>query len=626
MKKHSLLVLSQSFFVKSCFDLRTKNDPKWFAMKMDLSLKTKPFYFNRTFDKSRLKILISWSLTYFGEKKTIECIEVFKTLGYKYATKAGVSLSIDDLKIPSFKMKLLNETEDKLNYASQDVEKAYLTSIEYFAQVIDTWNNTSEYIKKEVIQTFKQNDILNPVYMMAFSGARGNISQVRQLVGMRGLMSDPSGRIIDFPIQSNFREGLTLTEYIISCYGARKGVVDTALRTATSGYLTRRLVDVAQHVIVRIYDCGTKRGIYLSDLKAGSKTLLSLKNRLIGRFLAETVDDHLQQTIGLRNQEITPKLAEYIIKTNKPILIRSPLTCQDQNRICQLCYGWALSNNRLVALGEAVGIIAAQSIGEPGTQLTMRTFHTGGVFSGEVSEQIRAPFDGFVLFETPIPGKLVRTTHGQIAFLTKQIGMFLLIPNKGTQLGLRQQPTIQKFVVSAYSLLFIKQNQKVKRSQILTETSVFFHNVHQSVDVFQTIYSEVAGEIYFKQSKMLQKMQQIKQGKKVFVNGEQKGKENTKIGEFWILSAQKRTLLKPMKLFVKKGDFLLQNGFLSSYFLNFIEKNPEQNFIPQTKTFHFPTPLNARLLQKRKQLTSFKNANKKLTAFFKLYFVKKENS
>ena len=277
--------------------------------------------------------------------------------------------------------------------------------------------------------------------MMAFSGARGNISQVRQLVGMRGLMADPSGRIINFPIQSNFREGLTLTEYVISCYGARKGVVDTALRTATSGYLTRRLVDVAQHVIIRVYDCLTLRGIFLTDLKTNNnKKLLSLKNRLIGRVLAEDINNILpnfnihsfftsnsintytlkklkHKKIGIKNQVITTELVDILLKNKKSILVRSSLTCQDKNYVCQLCYGWSLSSNNLVSLGESVGIIAAQSIGEPGTQLTMRTFHTGGVFSGHSSNEIIAKFNGKIDFPQIVNGKLVRTTHGKICLL-----------------------------------------------------------------------------------------------------------------------------------------------------------------------------------------------------------------
>jgi RNA polymerase Rpb1, domain 5/RNA polymerase Rpb1, domain 4 len=548
---------------------------------------TKLIYFNRSFDKSRLKNLINWSLTHFGEKKTIDLIELFKTLGYRYATKAGISLSIEDLKIPISKNQLLVDAETKLKLTNQDVKKGYLTSIEYFAQVIDTWNTTSELIKNEVIDNFKKTDVLNPVYMMSFSGARGNISQVRQLVGMRGLMADPSGRIIDFPIQSNFREGLTLTEYIISCYGARKGVVDTALRTATSGYLTRRLVDVAQHVIVRIYDCQTQRGIYVSDLKMGTKTLLSSKNRLIGRVLAETI--YLQSSkkvLAYKNQEITPKLAQFLIQNQQPSLIRSPLTCQDKNYVCQLCYGWNLSHNRLVPLGEAIGIIAAQSIGEPGTQLTMRTFHTGGVFSGDVSEQIRAPFSGFICFSNSIAGKLVRTTHGQIAFLTKQDSFLTIttIPdlgfNKPKSKALtkwHQKPLNEKLIIPAYSLLFVKQNQKVKAFQLLAEASSFLKNNNQSIEVFQTIYSESAGEVHFKQSTGVSVIKQDE--------SEQEQQDelqlniiNLNMGEFWILSAQKQTVLKPIHVFVKTGDCVKLDSFIYHYYvfnsLNLTFQNP----------------------------------------------------
>lgn len=256
------------------------------------------FFFNRCFDKSRLKILISWSLKNYGEKNTIELVESLKQLGFQYATQAGISLSLDDLKIPPTKSSLVSEAEIKIQFTQLEYQKGHLTAVEKFQQLIDTWHRTSETLKQNVVQHFRSTNILNPVYMMAFSGARGNLSQVRQLVGMRGLMADPQGQIIDFPIRSNFREGLTLTEYVISCYGARKGLVDTALRTANSGYLTRRLVDVSQHVIVCQLDCGTRHGIFLSDMKQGQKTILSLENRLIGRVLAENINfftDHKRE-------------------------------------------------------------------------------------------------------------------------------------------------------------------------------------------------------------------------------------------------------------------------------------------------------------------------------------------
>nr|YP_009220456.1 DNA-directed RNA polymerase subunit beta [Ulva fasciata]ALR86954.1 DNA-directed RNA polymerase subunit beta [Ulva fasciata] len=538
-------------------------------------------YFNKTFNKSRLKKLIYWSITLFGEKKTVDLVEILKKLGYSYATKAGLSLSIDDLQIPLIKNKLLFNTESKLNYTNQDVEKSYLTSIEYFSQVIDTWNNTNEILKQEVINNFKNKDVLNPVYMMAFSGARGNISQVRQLVGMRGLMADPSGRIINFPIQSNFREGLTLTEYVISCYGARKGVVDTALRTATSGYLTRRLVDVAQHVIIRLYDCLTLRGIYLYDLKTtNNKKLLSLKNRLIGRILAEDIYDIViksnkhcffkdssilkkiskNKKIASRNQEITMQLIDILLKSKKPILVRSPLTCQDKNYVCQLCYGWSLSSNRLVSLGESVGIIAAQSIGEPGTQLTMRTFHTGGVFSGQSSSEIRALFDGYIEFPDTINGKFVRTTHGKIAFLTKQKG-FCLLKSKFSK--------IKKIILPLFTLLFVKQGQNVFKNQVLAEPIGFITELEQSIDVFQTIYSEFSGEIRFKNSKSINLLNKTDTNLNKYVN--------SKTGELWVLASNKQNILKPLNLFIKAGDFIFFNNFVCLYNLSFPNKNNFNN-------------------------------------------------
>ncbi len=378
-------------------------------------------FFNYSFDKSRLKALILWSLTNNGEKVTLDLVEKLKNLGFKYATQAGISLSIDDLKIPPNKKGLISQAELNIQLAEIEYQQGNLTAVEQFQQLIDTWHRTSENLKQSVVRHFRSTDVLNPVFMMAFSGARGNISQVRQLVGMRGLMSDPQGQIIDFPIRSNFREGLTLTEYLISCYGARKGVVDTALRTANSGYLTRRLVDVSQHVVVWLFNCKTRRGIFLTDMKEGRKTILSLKDRLVGRVLAEDINP-----IALRNQQISKGLASKIVNLKDKVLVRSPLTCEAKNSVCQLCYGWSLSQGILVPLGEAVGILAAQSIGEPGTQLTMRTFHTGGVFSGDIMDEIRAPYEGIIDFLEPLQGKLIRTSHGKIAFLTKVNGILII--------------------------------------------------------------------------------------------------------------------------------------------------------------------------------------------------------
>ena len=367
-------------------------------------------FFNQCFDKGRLKNFVLWFLKNYGQNKTVKLVEQLKNIGFEYASKAGISLGVDDLKIPYTKSDLIFEAEKNTTNTIHQYARGEITGVERFQRLIDTWHRTSESLKQEVIDYFEATDILNPVYMMAFSGARGNISQVRQLVGMRGLMADPQGQIIDFPIRSNFREGLTLTEYLISSYGARKGIVDTALRTANAGYLTRRLVDVAQHVIISHYDCGTHRGIFLKDMKEGNKTIHSLIQRVVGRILGrDLIDTSLKDKknqsnelndgvctnsreypiLAKRNEEITMDLAFSIVKKFDKVFVRSPLTCETNQLICQLCYGWSLGQgSTLVSIGEAVGVVAAQSIGEPGTQLTMRTFHTGGVFSGDISDQI----------------------------------------------------------------------------------------------------------------------------------------------------------------------------------------------------------------------------------------------
>lgn len=215
---------------------------------------------NRIIDKKQLKKLISWSFTHYGTARTSQMADRIKDLGFKYATRAGVSISVEDLQVPQEKRQLLAAAEEDIRATEERYTRGEITEVERLTKVIDTWNDTSEDLKDQVVENFKKNNPLNSVYMMAFSGARGNISQVRQLVGMRGLMANPQGEIIDLPIKTNFREGLTVTEYVISSYGARKGLVDTALRTADSGYLTRRLVDVSQDVIIREHDCGTERG------------------------------------------------------------------------------------------------------------------------------------------------------------------------------------------------------------------------------------------------------------------------------------------------------------------------------------------------------------------------------
>ncbi|MBY0403157.1 MAG: DNA-directed RNA polymerase subunit beta'' [Cyanobacteria bacterium] len=373
-------------------------------------------FINKVVDKGELRRLLSRVYAEYGAAKTGTLANSLKDLGFKYATLAGITISIDDLVVPEAKKQLLKDAEAEIEYSTQRFLKGEITEVERYTKVIDTWSETTEKLTKMVVENFSR---LNPVYMMAFSGARGNISQVRQLVGMRGLMADAQGQIIDLPIKSNFREGLSVTEYIISSYGARKGLVDTALKTADSGYLTRRLVDVAQDVIIQMADCGTQNGVTMRAITEGETVMVPLIDRLISRTAAVNIVNSDGEVLVPAGDVIGPNEAK-IIASNpdiKDVLVRSGLTCESHFGICQKCYGWSLTTNKIVDVGEAIGIMAAQSIGEPGTQLTMRTFHTGGAFSGSYNrELIRAKSDGTLL--TKSTTREMRTRHGDIVEVT----------------------------------------------------------------------------------------------------------------------------------------------------------------------------------------------------------------
>jgi DNA-directed RNA polymerase subunit beta' len=369
-------------------------------------------FVNRIVDKGELRRLLSNVYSEFGTAKTGALANALKNLGFKFATRGGVTISIEDLKVPERKKDMLSDAEREIEKATQRFLLGEITEVERYTKVIDTWSETTEKLTKEVVDTF---DRMNPIYMMAFSGARGNISQVRQLVGMRGLMADSQGQIIDLPIKTNFREGLSVTEYIISSYGARKGIVDTALKTADSGYLTRRLVDVAQDVIITEADCATQKGVMLRPIKEGDQVIVSLEDRIVSRTAAVDVVTSDGEVLAQAGEVITPKDAKAISKAGiKEVLARSGLTCETAFGICQKCYGWSLTSNKIVDLGEAIGIMAAQSIGEPGTQLTMRTFHTGGVFAGSAArEKLKAKRAGKVTGDS-VPIREFRTRHGDV--------------------------------------------------------------------------------------------------------------------------------------------------------------------------------------------------------------------
>lgn len=416
----------------------------------------KTFFCNRTVDKSEMKRLIKWVLLNYGTQKATRFVDHLKTLGFHSATTAGISLGIDDLRIPPIKSVFLKNAEKDILDNDLRYTRGQITAVERLEKALDIWNTTNDTLKNEVISHFRQTDIFNPVYMMAFSGARGNISQVRQLVGMRGLMADQQGQVLDFPIRRNFREGLTVTEYMISCYGARKGLVDTALRTANSGYLTRRLVDVAQSVIIQQFDCGTNEGLEVEPARDHEYA------NIVGRVLLQPIiHEHTGKYIARKNTEISPSLARQLIDFPK-LVVRSPLTCR-LNAVCQLCYGWDLSKHKLVQLGEAVGVLAAQSIGEPGTQLTMRTFHTGGVFAGEATEKVYAPYSGVISYSGVPRGRKVISRYGEPAFLT-------VVP-VSIKIQRREQAKSVILHFPAFTLLFVYPGQYVMFHQSIAELS-----------------------------------------------------------------------------------------------------------------------------------------------------------
>ena len=452
-----------------------------------MAKKTKIFR-NRVIDKKQLKQIMSWAFSDFGIMKASYLANKLKDIGFEYATQAGLSISIEDLRVPPVKSALIKAADKKVYQAEFQVDSGKITEVERFQKVINTWNTTSETLKDQVVSYFKQTDPLNSIYMMAFSGARGNLSQVRQLVGMRGLMADPNGQIIDLPIVTNFREGLTVTDYIISSYGARKGLVDTALRTADSGYLTRRLIDVAQDMITREKNCKTKDGICLTTVMEGSNTIISLGERAIGRLLAQPIFDYKnQQLLANYNQEITSTLAHKINDLHiEKVIVRSPLTCASSRSVCQHCYGWNLAYGSLIDLGEAVGIIAAQSIGEPGTQLTMRTFHTGGVFTTEPSRQIRAKFSGKILFSKILKTQITRTQYGDVAYISENEASITLICYDNNKI---------QFEILPETLILVKDNTYICRNDILFELTSKTRKTGGE-KAFKTVSASQSGEVF----------------------------------------------------------------------------------------------------------------------------------
>ena len=342
--------------------------------------KEDPFQYEISFPvvKKTMGQIIERVIRTHGLTESAEVIDYIKALGFKYATLAGITYSMDDVKVPPAKKELLKEADSKVENIRKQYARGLITDEERYNAVISVWEETTNQVSHAMEDNF---DDLNPVYMMVKSGSRGNMNQLRQIAGMRGLMASTTGKAVEIPIKSSFAEGLDALEYFISAHGARKGLSDTALRTADSGYLTRRLVDVAQDIIVREYDCGTNEGIIVYDIKDGNQIIEKMQERLIGRYAVEDViDPKTKEVIVDTETMITEDIAEKIVEAGiEKLQVRSVLGCHSKHGVCQKCYGMGLARRDLVSIGEAVGIIAAQSIGEPGTQLTMRTIHSGGV-------------------------------------------------------------------------------------------------------------------------------------------------------------------------------------------------------------------------------------------------------
>nr|YP_009399103.1 RNA polymerase b''''-subunit [Taenioma perpusillum]ARW68500.1 RNA polymerase b''''-subunit [Taenioma perpusillum] len=518
------------------------------------------YFFNDVIDKAELKKIIIWAFRKYGITRASNMADKLKDIGFFYATKAGISLSLEDLRIPPVKSNLLNLTNSIITETDKRYKRGEITAVERFQKIIDTWNDASDNLKSEVISYFKQTDPLNPIYMMAFSGARANISQVRQLVGMRGLMSDPLGQIIDLPISSNFREGLTITDYFISSYGARKGLVDTALRTADSGYLTRRLVDVAQDVIVREYDCKTSSGILLEEMIDQQKVLIGLKQALLGRVLAEDlIDNKSKKIIAKSNQSIGPELVDKIIKLNlSNILVRSPLTCSSLKSVCQLCYGWNLAHGKMVDLGEAVGIIAAQSIGEPGTQLTMRTFHTGGVFTGQLSQNILSEDQGYLYYPNNINAIKVRTKHGDSATLINSDCQIKI-------LNAKKQVVYQNLLKGSF--LLINNGDYVNKGQLIAQYSKNNRLIKEKAQ--KTVLADFSGSIHFIDNpKKLSDIRSIKEDMVIWVLG----------GKVYDIPSETQLIIKNNQK-IQENTLLACNKLFSHYsgHIFLIKKNNSSN-------------------------------------------------
>ncbi|ADC89258.1 DNA-directed RNA polymerase, beta' subunit [Thermocrinis albus DSM 14484] len=446
-------------------------------------------FVNDPLDKKKVSKLVSDVYKRYGVERTAKFLDDLKDLGFRMATKAAVSIGIDDLQVPAVKKEIIQEAFRQTDEIADLYKKGVLTAKERYNRIIDLWSEITDRVSRAMFEeieksTRKEGDktypgIFNPIYMMANSGARGNRDQIRQLAAMRGLMAKHTGEFIETPIVANFREGLTVLEYFISTYGARKGLADTALKTAFAGYLTRRLVDVAQDIMITERDCNTTKGIEMTAIVEGGEEKVPLKDRIVGRTLAEDViDPYTGEVIATRNTVVDEELADRIVHAGiEKVKVRSPLTCEAKFGICSMCYGWDLSQRKLVDIGEAVGIIAAQSIGEPGTQLTMRTFHIGGAAIAERAKgELVNESEGYVKYYNI---KLIKNREGKWVNISKD-GAIGIVDAEGRML--------ERHAVPYAAHILVEEGKKVPAGTTLAEW-----------DPFNTyIIAEEGGKVEFK--------------------------------------------------------------------------------------------------------------------------------
>ena len=440
-------------------------------------------FYNQDFRSPDLASVISDCYQRLGRRATINLLDDMNQLGFREATRSGLSFGTDDLVTPKSKLQHLSLAEKEVMKLTKLYDKGQITGLERYNKVLDTWTHAREEITKDMLKVMQHDDrgghgYVNPVYLMAHSGARGGIEQIRQLAGMRGLMAKPTGEIIETPIKANFREGLTVLEYFSSTHGARKGLADTALKTADSGYLTRKLADVAQNVVITMHDCGTTQGITKGTIYRGEKIEVHLADAINGRVSRQNIIDPVTKMVVVHeNEMITPPVAREIEKLGlDKIQVRSPMTCDAALGVCRTCYGMDMSTGSLVEEGMAVGIIAAQSIGEPGTQLTMRTFHVGGTANTQVGESdIKVRKGGTVRFTRL---RVVRNQEGRDVVLTRSSEIAIL-----DQTGRE----MEKYDIPTGAVLNVKENDIVSKGQVLCEW-----NPHKI-----PILSEVTGKVRY---------------------------------------------------------------------------------------------------------------------------------